>query len=275
MEKEDFLETCVILCGLDKESILKTILKEKFKYASEASPTNKTEDIPKGCDLLVHNPSPENFAEYAFNLCSLKESKEEITRHLLSIQFDASVEAASRPRVRTRQSRQSSLTPPWKRKRSDDVSSESESDEKHVAQAAKTLCTISNDIKLPSKLHLFHVEREGMKTTLNTMSDILPNFFPGVKLVWPGIYMKESMFVLLVVDNGRYKNSWRSAGIQNMLTWFTSPEDSNRSIMDKVIDDSSTVHVIRKRNGEMRYMGKRVKTEKVDRDIGSCVMYVA
>lgn len=274
MEKEDFLETCLVLCGLDKESIIKTILSEKFKIVSETQPSNKKKCLPKGCDLLVHTPSPENFAEYAYELCALKENKDVITRHLLSLQFDASVEAASRPRVRTRQSKTSRTS--WKKKRlSIDISSGSESDsEESLKGAARLLCNISA-IKLPSKLHLFVVEEGGNKKILNTMSDILPNFFPGSNTVWPGIYKKDNVFVLLVMDNGRYKNNWKSSGTQNKVTWFTSHEDVDRSVMDQVVDDKSTVHVVRKRNGEMRYMGKRVKMEDTNREEGSCVMYVA
>lgn len=286
MEKEDFLETCIALGGLDKESILKTILAEKFKSAQKSRLCEKVEPNPRGKDLLVHTPSQETFAEYAYDLCCLKDSKEDIIRHLLSIQFDAAVNAALKPRVRTRQSKQKvASSPVWKKKRlSSDISSgsdnesgiESQSQEiESVTKAAHLLCNISDDNFLPKKLHLFYIEENGAKRVANTISEILPKYFPGINTVWPGIYRLDNVFVLLVIDNGRYKNSWKSAGVQNKLTWFTSHEDVDRNVMDKILEPTSVVHVIRKRNGEMRYMGKCLQTEDVDRTTGSCVMYVA
>ena len=294
MEKESFLETCIVLGGLDKESIIKTILAEKFNAVIEKKPSSKKNVIPEGCDLLVHTPSHDNFVEYAYQLCTLKENKDVITRHLLSLQFDASVEAAvnKSSRVRTRlQSNNKTVTntcekptetiPAWKKKRmSLDISSESGSessvDDSMINTAAKLLCNISKT-KLPSKLNLFTVEENGCKKNLNTMSEILPKFFPGSKTVWPGIYKQEeeNIFILLVIDNGRFKNNWKSCGTQNKLTWFTSQEDTDKSVMDKIVDDKTNVHIVRKRNGEMRYMGKRVKTESIDKTEGSCVLYVA
>lgn len=258
MDKEDFLETCVVLSNLDKESILKTILKEKYNFVRNSkSEIKQTSELPEGLDLLVHNPTPENFADYAFRLCSLQgNSKETITRHLLSIHFDAAVQSAlTQPRVRTRQSKQ---------KAEEELSGSSR--KKPREDAAEALCS------LPSKLNLF---TDDDKLPMTTMSEIIHRFFPGHVLLWPGIYRKGPDFVLLVVDNGRYKNSWRSAGVKNKLTWYTSGEDIDREVFDKITSKDSIVHVVRKRNSEMRYMGKCQKTEEVDKEGGACVMYVA
>jgi len=261
MEKEDFLETCVVLSNLDKESILKTILKEKYNFVRNSKSEITADELPQGLDLLVHNPTPENFADYAFGLCSLQgNSKETITRHLLSIHFDAAVQSAlHQPRVRTRQSKQ---------KAEEELSGSSR--KKPREDAAEALCSIQ--YVLPSKLNLF---TDDGKLPMTTMSEIIPRFFPGHVLLWPGIYRKGSDFVLLVADNGRYKNSWRSAGVQNKLTWYTSGEDIDREVFDKITSKDSIVHVVRKRNSEMRYMGKCQKTEEVDKEGGACVMYVA
>lgn len=288
MEKEDFLETCVVLSGLDRESILKTILKEKYKYVCECSGEKTATTLPKGLSLLVYNPSPQNFTDYAFALCSLQDSKEAITRHLLSIHFDAAVESAiRRPRVRTRQSKQKSeeetslniVQSPRKKKRSSPSAassdSESSSQKQSVGAAAEALCEIQKQNSLPSKLNLFL--RVDGKSPMTTMSEIIPGFFPGVVLLWPGIYRSQTSltFVLLVADNGRYKNCWRSAGIQNKLTWYTSGDDVDRKVLGMITSEESVVHVVRKRNSEMRYMGKCQKIEDVDKEDGSCVMYVA
>lgn len=283
MEREDFLETCVVLSGLDRESIIKTILKEKYKHVCDYKEDNLPYNhggLPEGLALLVYNPSPQNFAEYAFALCSLKDSKEAMTRHLLSIHFDAAVEAAiRRPRVRTRQSKQKSAdetvavnvvqqSSPRKKKRS---SPDTDSDAVETKEAKEQ----AQPLTLPSKLNLFL--RDDGKTPMVTMAEIIGSFFPGVVLLWPGIYRSQTslVFVLLVADNGRYKNCWKSAGIQNRLTWYTSSEDVDRQVFDMITDQNSVVHVVRKRNSEMRYMGKCQRTEQVDKEDGSCVMYVA
>ena len=287
MEKEDFLETCVVLSGLDRESIIKTILREKHKYVcTEYKEDNLPYDseissLPEGLPLLVYNPSPQNFAEYAFALCSLQDSKEAMTRHLLSIRFDAAVESAiRRPRVRTRQAqaakdKQKSAeetlnvvqSSPRKKKKRSTPDSDSEAVETKEANAKA--------LSLPSKLNLFF--REDGRTPMTTMAEIIGTFFPGVVLLWPGIYRSQTTltFVLLVADNGRYKNCWKSAGIQNRLTWYTSSEDVDRKVFDKIADPNTVVHVVRKRNSEIRYMGKCQKIEEVDKEDGTCVMYVA
>ena len=257
MDKEDFLETCLVLSGLDRESILKTVLKEKFNDVTQdkgkETPLGKRTDLPKGLDLLVHTPLRENFSEYAFALCSLPDSKEAITRHLLSALFDAAIESEVRPRVRTRQSKQATLNIYGQGKKRK-VSSEE---------------TKEHQRKLPSKLNVFL--RDDGKTPMTTMSEIGNVFFPGLTLLWPGIYARgEEYFVLLVVDN-----LWKSAGTQNKLSWCTSAEDVSREVFDKITADTSVVHVVRKRNAEMRYMGKSQRMEQVDKDDGSCVMYVA
>lgn len=239
MEKEDFLETCVVLCGLDRDAILKKILNEKYSNITQ-TPAKELQ-LPSDLDLLLHEPTSLDFVDYAFALCSLPHSKEDLTRHLISNHFDAAVQSAlSRGRTR-------------------------EEEVKNCRKKARL------GVDLPSKLNLF---TDG-ETILTTMSEIIPRFFPGMVMLSPGVYGKGCNLALQVVDNGRYKNSWSSAGIQNKLTWYTSEDDADRQVFDKVIDKSSAVHVVRNRNSELRYMGKCIKTEQVDRDGGACVMYIA
>lgn len=276
MEKEAFLETCLVLSGLDGESIIKTILKEKFNKVCleiKNEDTRDTQALPAGLDLLVHNPSPANFAEYAYSLSSLRCGKDAMVKHLLSIQFDAAVDNAARPRVRTRQSAK-------KRKSCTPTSSSSAEDSEDSVDNTRHLKAVDTNpkktSKLPPKLNLF-VREDGK--TMVTMADILQDFFPGHIILRPGIYRKEDKesteFVLLVVDNGRFNNSWSSAGTQNKLTWHTCNDDADRAIFNEVTQKAKTVHVVRKRNSEMRYMGKSHKVEDIDKEDGSCVMYVA
>jgi len=255
MNKEDFLETCVVLGALDRDSILKTILREKFNFVTNAKDVVE-EELPRGLELLLHNPSPDKFADYAFALCSLEDNKETIMRHLLSIHFEAAVQSAVNtlrgPRVRTRQSKHKA--------------------EEELPGPCRKKSFVAPSTELPSKLNLFTDDNLRVMTS---MSDIIPRFFPGLVPWTTGIYRNGSTFVLVVVDVVDGRPRWRSAGVQNKLTWYATREDKDRQIFDKITSTDVVVHVVRKRNSEMRYMGKCQKTEKVDRQEGSCVMYVA
>ena len=295
MKKEDFLETCVVLGCLDRDSILKTILKEKCSSVLNSSPNHSIDevdqDLPQGLALLVHNPTPDNFADYAFGLCSLEDNKETIVRHLLSIHFDAAVQSAVHalrgPRVRTRQSKQKAeeelpgsssrkkraflVAPPSGEPSGGPSGGTRPSGSPSGATMEPSASSRPpNGAPLPSKLNLFTDD----KKVMTTLSDIIQKFFPGLVPWTTEIYRRGSFFVLVVMD-GRHGNSWTSAGVQNKLTWFTTREDVDRQVFDKITSNDVVVHVVRKRNSELRYMGKCQKTEEVDREEGSCVMYVA
>ena len=281
MKKEDFLETCVVLGTLDRESILKTILREKYSFVLNSN-HESDQDLPEGLALLVHNPTPDNFADYAFALCSLEDNKETIVRHLLSIHFDAAVQSAVHalrgPRVRTRSKQKAEeelpgairkkRVPPAEPPATPPVSPVSQPVSPPVSPLVSPPVSPPVSPSLPSKLNLF---TDGNKV-MTTMSEIVQRFFPRVVPWTTEIYRRGSFFVLVVMDG---HGNWTSAGVQNKLVWYTRREDVDRQVFDKITSNDVVVHVVRKRNSELRYMGKCHKTEEVDREKGSCVMYVA
>lgn len=101
MEKDDFIEECLTLCALDKEGILKRILQRQTR--EDLRSCEMVADIPRGLPVLLHQPCRQNFADYAYEVCSLTESKESITKFLISAYFDE-------VSVRTRQSKRRKCT---------------------------------------------------------------------------------------------------------------------------------------------------------------------
>ena len=256
--KRHFIETCVSLSLLDRQEILRLVLADKVKDIlcrrdhKPESPEPQSE-VPKNLDILGYSPTTEQFSDYAFTLCSLKSTKEEIVAYLIGKEFDK----VMTPLIST--------TP---------VAAILDVDKPPVKRRRRL--TILPPVSLPPVLSLFTYKKDDTIVTLTNMPEIIDRFFKGVTLVWQGIYAdrKKSEYVLLVVDNGRYKNVWRSSGKQNRLTWYTSHEDTNRQEMGKIVECKS-VHIVRKRNGEYRYMGKITKIDDVDYGEGSCVMLVS
>lgn len=288
-KKEHFLETCVFLSGLERDSILKKVLKDAFQYVLQShsesaqgqNPTPNSPDsskyipdeLPEGLTLLTFKPSEIDFVDYAFALSTLQDSKEVMVRHILSTQFDTTFHPKDSPvRYKNFQKFGNKVgkEPPLKKKR---PNSDFEQSTK-IGSEVEAALGFSEPRNLPSKLDLF-VKFDGSPMT--TISEITSEFFSQVVLIWPGIYRDDSntLFVLLVADNGRYKNSWKSAGTQNKFTWYTSNDDTDRKVLDMITHDDSVVHIVRKRNSEIMYMGKRRNIENVDRPNGSCVMYVS
>jgi hypothetical protein len=240
MEKDDFIRECVTLCGLDRGEILKRTLQQQLREedlrpSRPGSDQAKTE-VPKGLSVLLHQPCRQNFAEYAFEVCSLKESKDTIVKFLISANFDGAVGVA-----RTKQNK-------------------------------KRKCTRS----LPSQLGLFvDVDGKTSLTNMaKVLEEYFPGLSRVGLGIYAD--RSKGTFLLFVADGGEdgCKNSWRSAGTLNMLAWSGSTEEVSKDIFQRISSNSSAVHVVRKRGSELRYMGKANKVEEVNIDQQSCVLYV-
>ena len=85
----------------------------------------------------------------------------------------------------------------------------------------------------------------------------------------------EKQYVLVVSES----SVWKSHGLKNKLFWnmvniLEITKEENNKIFNKIVDDFTSVYVIRKRNGEIRYMGKCESIEDIDRNNSKCVMCV-
>ena len=260
--KSEFIETCVSLSLLEKKDILKLILSEKVKKLCENQVPNSESNskVPQNIEILDYCPSIDTFPEYAFSLCSLELEKEDIMKYIIGKEFDKILEEVSTPLLNLNSpsstiATESLTPPPTKRRRR---------------------LTIIPPSSLPNNLALFTYKKDDTVFTLTSMPEIIDRFFKGVSLVLQGIYADptKKTYVLLVIDNGRYKNVWKSSGKANKLTWFTSHEDPEREEMKKIIS-SERIDIVRKRNGEYRYMGKSTKIDNVNFEEGSCTILVS
>ena len=256
MSKREFIETCVSLSLLDKKDILKLILSEKVKTLCETlCETNHVQDddheVPSDISILDFSPNTQTFSDYAFALFSLSSEKEEIMKYIIGREFDKIMdESAPGTPVSV-----TSSPPPMKRRRR---------------------ITILPPLSLPNNLALFTYKKDDTVFTLTSMPEIIDRFFKGLSVIFQGIYADSSKknYLLLVIDNGRYKNVWKSSGKANKLTWCTSHEDIDKREMKNIIN-SDRIDIVRKRNGEYRYMGKSTKIDNIDYEEGSCEFLVS
>jgi len=289
----EFVNKCIIVASMERKELVKYILSERFNDMSDKSKCNET-TIPSGIDILTFVPCPSTYPEFAFSMCAMTYSREEIIRHILEKYVEENSFNCSKC------TEQPPVVPEKKRRRGMVRRSEanlpprivsppiSPSEKKLTPSTLRSLQqkktakiispTKSNDIIRPSVFSLFKKkDSSGDAIVLSGMSDILENFFPDASCIYPGIYgnNEKSEFVLLSVDNGRYKASWKSCGTENILKWFASNDDTNKSIMKSILHESSTVHIVRKRNGETRYMGRCKKIEDINVKEGYCSMYIS
>ncbi len=283
--RKDVVTRVVSLSSMGKDELVKNILSDKFRAMTSPTPgcTNVSGTMPTGLELLAYTPSPESYPSYAFSVCAMDESREDIFRHLVDIELERITNCdrcnpptpTSSPPLSQEKKRRRGGT---RRTESRRLRSQCEAEPAPDNTESSAGSTLEHP-ELPPILSLF-VKKDafsGDTTVMGNIPDILENFFPGTECVYAGIYSNPSntFFVLFAVDNGRYRTSWRSYGSQNKLTWFTSHEDVDREVMTHVIDKATTVHVVRKRNGEIRYMGKCSKIDNVNMEEGSCSMYIS
>jgi len=258
--KENFVKKCITITTLSKSDLIKSVLSDRFSDMTDVS----MGDIPSGIEILTHIPCHSSYPEYAFSLCSIPDDIENMRSHLIAYELDRYTESKTGPVTRGSS----------KRRRGGSRTRSSTQLENSFKESKELVPII--DIKLPI-LSIFKKVVNGENIILGNMPDILDEFFPGVKCVYAGIYssIDKNTFVLLAVDNGRYRTSWKSNGPQNILKWYTSHEDVDRSVMKQITNESTNVHIVRKRNGEIRYMGKCSRIDDVDHPEGSCTMFVS
>lgn len=257
--KECFVEKCVRICSMDKESILKDIAKETFDIVHETKP-----QISSGTfdDILHYTPSVDTFIDYTFHLYGCTIEREALIRNILGSEFDKIT-----TRKRENVPEDSEVVPKRSRTRRGNrrITVVDEADDNSL-------------VVLPGILSVFtKLVRPGEFEVLNDITEIIGTYFNGMCIIHEGIFCnKESdTFVLVVCDKDSPKGTWTSHGRQNKLKWKTHSGDSGHETFDNIIGARSAVHVIRKRNNELRYMGKCKNIDEIDEENGSCVMYVS
>jgi len=289
---KEFVDKCILVSSMEREELVKYILAERFNDMSDPSKCNDT-TIPSGIDILSFVPCQSTYPAFAFSMCSMTYSREDIIRHVLEKYVEAN--SFKCPTC----SEQAPTIPDRKRRRGMVRRSEAKLPPRIVSPPispkdtkvvhtkvvptkvvpTKVVPTKTKDVIVrPSVFSLFKKkDSSGDSIVMSGMTDILENYFPTTNCIYPGVYgnKEKSEFVLLSVDNGRYKASWKSCGSENILKWFTSHDDTNKSVMKSILHGSSTVHIVRKRNGEIRYMGRCKKIEEINIKEGHCSMYIS
>lgn len=250
-DNETFVDFCLDLCKSDKKTILKKVLKSKFEClrGSTVKPSGTSTELPKnGCELLRMDPCPDDFVEYAFSMCALENhmNKEEILKTTLLKKLEDLLTANDRKRAPTTE------TEPREKKR-------------RCVSLPKKLCrfvTNSDD------------ESAATVVVMNTMTKIIPHFFPSMSFVLPCVYGNKGLTEFLVYIPDRHVNRWAAAGSQCTFAWKTPEQDEKMSMFAKVIKAIPRVHVIRERKRELMYMGRCREVEDVSSS-GTCTMFVS
>lgn len=260
---ESFVDFCIDLCKSDKKSILKKILKKKYERvrasddASDCSDAAATNDIPKsGHDLLRMDPSPADFIDYTYSVCSLENhmNKEDILKATLLKDLEDLTNPGGK--VATKRQHASATV-------ADRASRRAEKKRKCVS--------------LPKKLSKFvfrAAEGDECTETLNTMAKIIPSFFPDMSFVLPCVYSNKSFTDFLLYIPDRHVNRWAASGSQCKFTWKTPEQDDNMALFSKVVSAVPRVHVVRERKRELLYMGRCNEVQDVSSS-GTCVMFVS
>lgn len=261
--KECFVDKCVRICSMDKASILKDIAKDSFDTVYDTKP-----QISSGTfeDILNYKPSVQTFVDYTFHLFSCEVEREVLIRNILGSEFDK-MTTRKREMSPSEDSEVVQVVPKKSRTRRGG----------RRTTRTTTMDEPTIDVVLPGILSVFtKLVRPGEFEVLNDINEVIDMYFNGNVIVHEGIFRNHisNTFVIVVCDKESPK-AWTSHGRQNKLKWKTHSGDIDHTTFNTIIGTSSTVHVIRMRNNELRYMGQCKSIDEVDEVKGSCVMYVS
>ena len=247
MDSETFVDKCIRVCSMDKNSILKEILCKNLEKICGGETENEDEtEIPSGIDIISYNPTQSSFPDFAISLCRLEFSKEQATRHILGEEFDHIM-------TRTRK-RNLETQPEAKRARSNRIN--------------------RRNLKLPGIMSVFTKKTRSGFEAMDNIEEIMKLYFWTESKYFSDccIYADKSRksYVIIVSES----SVWKSHGVKNKLYWSMVGE-KDETLFDDIVDDSTSVYIIRKRNGEVRYMGKCESVEEIDGSNSKCVMCVA
>ena len=247
--KDKFVDKCIKMCAMSENDIIKTILKDNLKYIMSNESNDNTEEFPReltGIDILKYKPSEKTFPDFALYLCTSGIKKEDIIKEMISNDFDEVVNEKRKAVDCGRRTRS----------------------KRPIVEEPKS------DIILPRILSLFtRTKTDGSLEPLYDIDTIIDDYFPGNLNRTETIYSNEKKNYVIIVSDG-IDGNWRSNGRCNTLTW-KYPCEYPQVIFNSIVHRLSTVHVIRKRNGELRYMGKCKEMDEVNGPERTCVMNVS
>lgn len=270
LTKSEFVEKCINMYSQTVEGIIKDIIRERTNDLIDGTYIGDQEDVPNDESIVEYIPTLEKFPEYVYALSRINISKENIIKRALSCDYDSI--SKKRRRVIDDDSGESS---------SDDI------DDNIVASHTRSgirrrvrrnahpkinypepNITQDTSLELPSILSVFTKKSDtGQFISLKNQDEIVKLYFPRCKSYTKGVYLGTKELLIVTTDA---RDKWISFGTQNKVSWTYPKED----ILEK-FDCEMDIYILRKRNNEIRYMGKCVKIGNIDNVNGVCDIFVA
>lgn len=268
LTKTEFVEKCINMYSQSVEDIIKNIIKERTNDLIDGTDIGDSGYVPTDESIIEYVPTLENFSEYVYMLCNLKISKENIIKRALACNYDS----ISKKRRRVVIDDDSGYSSDGS---IDVVASHTRSgirrrvrrNNSHLPIPIKQTIPDSS-LPLPSILSVFTRKSDtGQFISLKNQDEIVKLYFPRCKSYTRGVYLSNKEILIVTTDA---KDKWVSCGIQNKVSW-TYPKDD---ILEKLKSELD-IYILRKRNNEIRYMGKCVKIGDIDNVNGICDIFVA
>jgi len=240
-KKEEFVNKCIKLCSMTDEDILKQILHDGLNTLESENDTEAT--FPENCDIMTYKPTRSTFADFAIHVCkNHKMNKHNFLRNMICNAFDNIIDETNKRKVES-------------------------VDNSRRTRSRRT--TIRRNNTLPGILSVFTCKsRRGEFEAIHDIENIINLYFVDHVRLSDTVYGDESNNYVVIVSD--YVDSkWISNGRCNILTWKPSLD---KDLFTKITNSSATVHIIRKRNEEFRYMGKRESINQKDESM--CIMTI-
>jgi len=207
--KTEFVDKCLWVCKQTTDGIIKDVMKQRLEsIVNDSNIQPSPGDIPSDASIIEYIPDINNFPDYAFTMCKLKASKEEIVRYTLGHQYDNIV---TRKRRRIMEDEESE----YMQTRSSRSRSRMNRDLVLQSQVESSLQVIRGP-QIPGILSVFTKKNPstGQFVALTNQDDIVRNYFPDCKSYARGVYVGEKSMVIVSTDS---KDKWVSCGIQNKV----------------------------------------------------------
>lgn len=266
--KSDFVDKCLWVCKQTTDGIIKDVIKQRLESIVNDPTLQSIGEMPSDASIIEYVPDMNTFPDYVFSMCKLKSSKEEIVRYTLGHQYD-NIVTRKRRRIMEDEEHEHMQTRS-RSTRSRSRASRPQVESEPVEVETRSVLQIIRGPQMPGILSVFTKKNPstGQFVALTNQDEIVKNYFPECKSYSKGVYIGEKSMVIVTTDS---KDKWSSCGIQNKVLWNSPKED----ILDILSTKTDEVYVIRKRNNEIRYMGKCINVNSINKVNLTCEMFVA
>lgn len=266
MSKTEFVDKCLWVCKQTTDGIIKDVIKQRLESIVNDSTIQSTGEMPSDASIIEYVPDMNTFPDYVLTLCKLKASKEEIVRYTLGHQYD-NIVTRKRRRIMEDEEPEYMQT---RSSRSRRMNREISTSRPRIEEPIESVLQVTRGPQMPGILSVFTKKNQstGQFVALTNQDEIVKNYFSNCKSYSKGVYVGDKSMVIVTTDS---KDKWTSCGIQNKVFWNSPKEE----ILDRLSKKTDEVYVIRKRNNEIRYMGKCININSINKVNLTCEMFVA